>query len=141
MARVCLICRQVRNYYTRACQKEENDYLQKIAVETDEKIKRGEDMGPLPAPTLQNKRRAESSSQIPSQRPLAPSLEQVDNESEQPQAQATKPTPVSPPQAPTSQPKYQTLAQAEPTPTPAFTVPANQGLVNVGARTQQQAWE
>ncbi|KAL8982754.1 MAG: hypothetical protein Q9205_002831 [Flavoplaca limonia] len=119
--------------------KEENDYLQKIAVETDEKIKRGEDMGPLPAPTLQNKRRAESSSQTPSQRPLAPSLEQVDNESEQPQAQATKPTPVSPPQAPTSQPKYQTLAQAEPTPTPAFTVPANQGLVSVGARSQQQA--
>ncbi|KAL8993975.1 MAG: hypothetical protein Q9169_005948 [Polycauliona sp. 2 TL-2023] len=128
----------VRNYFNRASQKEENEYLKKIASEADERIKRGEDMGPPPAPTLQNKRRTENTSQLPPQRPLAPSVDQVDVDGESPQVQATKPVPISPPQAQTSQPRYQTLAQAEPTPTPVFSVPANQGPVSVGPRSQQQ---
>ncbi|KAL8759709.1 MAG: hypothetical protein Q9199_000581 [Rusavskia elegans] len=128
----------VRNYYNRASQKEENEFLKKIALEADERIKRGEDMGPPPAPTIQNKRRAENTPQLPPQRPLAPSVDQLDIESESSQVPATKPVPISSPQAQTSQPRYQPLAQAEPTPTPPFSVPANQSLVNVAPRTQQQ---
>ncbi|KAI4228584.1 MAG: hypothetical protein L6R36_001537 [Xanthoria steineri] len=129
----------VRNYYNRASQKEENEFLKKIALEADERIKRGEDMGPPPAPTTQNKRRAENTPQLPPQRPLAPSVDQLDIETESSQAQATKPVLISSPQAQTSQPRYQTLAQAEPTPTAPFSVSANQGLVNVIPRTQQQS--
>ncbi|KAL8656890.1 MAG: hypothetical protein Q9226_002471 [Calogaya cf. arnoldii] len=130
----------VRNYYNRASQREDGsgEFLKKIALEADERIKQGEDMGPPPAPTMQNKRRTESTPQVPPQRSIAPSLDQMDIESESSQVQATKSVPMSPPQVQASQPRYQTLAQAEPSPAPAFSVPPSQLPVNVGPRTQQQ---
>ncbi|KAI4242451.1 MAG: hypothetical protein L6R40_004005 [Gallowayella cf. fulva] len=127
----------VRNYYNRAAQKEENDFLKKLAQDADERIKRGEDMGPPPAPSVQNKRKSDNAAPLPPQRPLAPSVDQTDAESESSQVQPSKATQASPPQPQPSQPRYPNIAQAE-SPAPAFSQPPTQVPGSTGPRTQQQ---
>ncbi|KAL8720645.1 MAG: hypothetical protein Q9225_002515 [Loekoesia sp. 1 TL-2023] len=127
---------QVRNHYNRESPKEGN-FFKQIAQGADEKIKRGEDMGPLPAPTVQTKRRNDATPQITAQRTLAPSVDHVDVDNETPQTQSSKPVQMSPPQVQITQPRFPTLAQAEATPVPVFSQATSQGLVSNPPRAQQ----
>lgn len=129
----------VRNYYNRESQKESGDFFKSIAHVADEKIKRGEDMGPLPPPTVQTKRRNENTPQITAQRTLAPSIEHVDHDSEAAQTQPAKPVQLSSPQVPVSQARYPVLAQAEAAPVPVFSQSSSQGSVNSTSRPQQSS--
>ncbi|KAL8690425.1 MAG: hypothetical protein Q9218_004125 [Villophora microphyllina] len=129
----------VRNYYHRACQKEEGPFLKQMAKIADDKRHRGEDMGPLPTPAGQTKRRTETTpAQMPSRRTLAPSVEHLDAENEVLQAQPSKPAQIPAPQSTPSQARYQTLAQADAIPVPAFSQPASQGPMGTGPRTSSQ---
>ncbi|KAL8937053.1 MAG: hypothetical protein Q9216_004619 [Gyalolechia sp. 2 TL-2023] len=129
----------VRNYYNRESQKEGGDFFKQIAHIADEKIKRGDDMGLLPAPTVQTKRRNEATPQSTAQRTLAPSIDHVDLDIEAPQPQPTKSVQLSPPQVQVPQPRYPVLAQAEATPIPVFSQPTSQGPVNNTSRPQQSS--
>ncbi|KAI4188950.1 MAG: hypothetical protein L6R41_001794 [Letrouitia leprolyta] len=130
---------QVRNYYNRECNKDRRDFFKQIAQIADEKIRRGEDMGPLPAPTVQTKRRTENTPQLTAQRTLAPSIEHVDHDSEAAQTQPTKPVQLSSPQTQVSQTRYPVLAQAEAVPLPVFSQTSSQGPVNSNSRSQQSS--
>ncbi|KAL9003720.1 MAG: hypothetical protein Q9188_003424 [Gyalolechia gomerana] len=127
---------QVRNYYNRESQKEGGDFLKQIALLADEKIKRRDDMGPLPAPAVQTKRRNEATPQITAQRTLAPSVDHVELDTEAPQPQVTKPVQVSPSQVQATQPRYPVLAQAEAAPVPVFSQTTSQGLLSNASRPQ-----
>lgn len=130
---------QVRNYYNRESQKEAGEMFKQIAQTADDKIKRGDDMGPLPAPSMQTKRRTEATPQVAAQRTLAPSVEQVDMDNASPLPQPSKPIPISSPLIQTSQPRYPALAQAEPAPTttPVFPQAPSPSAVNAASRTRQ----
>ncbi|KAL8653426.1 MAG: hypothetical protein Q9210_002104 [Variospora velana] len=129
---------QVRNYYNRASQKEGGDVFKQVAQLADEKIKRGDDMGPLPAPSLQTKRRNEATPQMPAQRTLAPSVEhaELDNPGAPP-TQPSKPVKISSPPVQSSQSRYATIAQAEAAPTPLFSPVSSQSVVSASSRAQQ----
>ncbi|KAL8834857.1 MAG: hypothetical protein Q9170_003557 [Blastenia crenularia] len=131
--------KQVRNYYNRESQKEGGDFFKHIAQNADEKIKRGDDMGSLPLPTVQTKRRNDAAPQLSAQRTLAPSIDHVDVDNETPPMQPSKPVQMSPPQVPTPQPRYQALAQAEAAPVPVFSQATSQGVGNTNSRQQQSS--
>ncbi|KAL8638917.1 MAG: hypothetical protein Q9228_003978, partial [Teloschistes exilis] len=127
----------VRNYYHRACQKDEGSYLKQLARSVDDKRKRGDDMGPVPTPAGQTKRRTEPNvPHVPSRRTLAPSVEQVDSENEvHPPIKASQ---IATPLPSTPQARYQTLAQADAVPVPAFSQAASQGSLGAGSRGPPQ---
>ncbi|KAL8937499.1 MAG: hypothetical protein Q9211_003658 [Gyalolechia sp. 1 TL-2023] len=128
----------VRNYYNRESQKDGGEIFKQIAQLADDKIKRGDDMGPLPAPAVQSKRRNEATPQITAPRTLAPSIDHVEHESEAPQAQQpTKPVQLSPAPVQVPQPRYPVLAQAEAAAVPVYSQPASQGQVSHSSRPQQ----
>ncbi|KAL8663172.1 MAG: hypothetical protein Q9202_004104 [Teloschistes flavicans] len=118
-------------------EKAEGSYLKQLARSVDEKRKRGDDMGPVPTPAGQTKRRTETTiPHVPSRRTLAPSVEQVDTENEV--HPPTKTSQIVTPLPPTPQARYQTLAQADPMPVPAFTQAASQGSLGAGSRVPPQ---
>lgn len=90
--------------------------MEEAALAANEKIKRGEDMGQPPPPTLIPKRRYDTGPQIVPPRPLAPSIEANEVGREASNLQLVKQTKLSPPQFGSSPLKHSALAQAEPLP-------------------------
>ncbi|KAL9601643.1 MAG: hypothetical protein Q9219_002363 [cf. Caloplaca sp. 3 TL-2023] len=131
---------QVRNYYNRESQKDGGEFFKQIAQIADDKIKRGEDMGPLPTPTVHpTKRRNDATPQISAQRTLAPSVDPSDVEPDTSQMQPSKSVHLSPTQVQTSTPRYPALVQADPAPMPVFSQTASQGLSGNISRAQQSS--
>ena len=130
-------CKQVRNYFNRESPKESGDFLKQISQIADEKIKRGDEMGPIPPLTVQTKRRNDATPQIAAQRALAPSVDHVDIDNDSPQTQPSKPVQMSPRQVQTSQPRYPALAQAETTPVAVFSPATSQNAPSNTSRLQQ----
>ncbi|KAL8951778.1 MAG: hypothetical protein Q9222_002269 [Ikaeria aurantiellina] len=128
----------VRNYYNRASSRDEDGTLKQLARQADDRIKRGEDMGPPPIPTTQTKRRNEPTSQGSSQRALAPSVEPAEGELKSPQLPSSKPVQSSPVPQHTHQPRYPALAQAESAPVPTLSQPVTQAVVTAVSRGPQQ---
>ncbi|KAI4212075.1 MAG: hypothetical protein LQ351_005257, partial [Letrouitia transgressa] len=131
----------VKNYFNRkANDSDEGTMFRQIAGEADLKIQRGENMGPPPVPTTNTKRRYEATPQSAAQRNLAPNVESIEIDNGSPQIHATKPTQSSPPQFHQPPSRYQTLAQADPTPTTAFspTVPPAVGISSSRGQSQGQ---
>ena len=129
---------KVRNYYNRAAEKDNGEHLKEIATKADERIERGEDLGPPPAPTTVTKRKYDTNPQMIPQRALAPSAEHVEHDGESPRMLNSKPAQASPPQFHNPPSRYPVLAQAESSPTPAFSQAANQGIPSTSSRAQTQ---
>ncbi|KAL9044797.1 MAG: hypothetical protein Q9214_002092 [Letrouitia sp. 1 TL-2023] len=130
----------VKNYFNRqANNQDEGAFFRRIAGEADQKIQRGENMGPPPVPTTNTKRRYEATPQSAA-RNLAPNIESIEIDNGSPQVHAVKPTQPSPPQFHQPPLRYQTLAQADPTPTTAFssTVPPTGSISSSRGQSQGQ---
>ncbi|KAL8826597.1 MAG: hypothetical protein Q9191_003703 [Dirinaria sp. TL-2023a] len=88
----------VKNYYHRQIERGDSRALEEAASAANEKIKRGEDMGLPPPPTIVQKRRYDTGPQIAPPRPLAPSVETTEIDKDSAGLQPSKPIKVSPPQ-------------------------------------------
>ena len=86
--------------------------LEETAQLAEMKIRSGQDTGPLPAPTTGEKRRNFQNLSRDSQRPLAPSVENLGYEAISPKLQPTKSQPSSR-YKPDSRPQFTALASTE----------------------------
>lgn len=132
----------MKNYYHRQVERGDRTAMEEAAMTANERIKRGEDMGQPPPPTLVPKRRYDAGPQIPPPRALAPSIEASEVARESSNPQAIKPVKSSPPQFVLSPQKPSTLAQAEPLPRKLLhenDSPSTAGLtIRTEAQSQQQ---
>lgn len=87
--------------------------MEEAALAANEKIKRGEDMGQPPPPTVVAKRRYDTGPQIIPPRPLAPSIDANETLREPSSVQPSKPSKLSPPGFGSVPQKLSPLAQTE----------------------------
>ncbi|KAG7010110.1 hypothetical protein G7Y79_00001g003820 [Physcia stellaris] len=104
----------VKNYYHRQVERGESKLIEQAALAADEKIKRGEDMGQPPPPTIVPKRRYDTGPQIVPQRQLAPSVDHNELETDSPSLRPTKVLPLSPPQFAQTPQRFGAIMQQEP---------------------------
>ena len=117
LSRILLTSRlQIKNHYVREVDPKKGDKgrdLMRAAAIADDRIKRNEDMGPVPDPTpVQPKRRYDSHTSRDSQRPLAPSIDLTGGGNDSPSLGPTK-TQMSPPSLNSTTPRFSASSQAE----------------------------
>lgn len=112
--------------------------MEQAAQAADEKIKRGEDMGVPPPPTIVPKRRYDTGPQPIPQRQLAPSVETSEVEKESPALLPTKPAPLSPPQFAQSSQRFGTILQPEPVGKASVSQPVAQAPSTPAVRSTTQ---
>ncbi|KAK5166167.1 uncharacterized protein LTR77_008428 [Saxophila tyrrhenica] len=126
----------IKNHYQRQVDSGNKPELERSAIEAEQRINRGEDLGPPPTPTPITKRKYDTVPSNAQQRPLAPQGEAMEVDERGPAARVQQvPKHASPPQY-QPQPRMTTSTQNTPVPAVARVVPSPP--VSTSAPGQQQ---